>query len=236
VAAEVRCVVSPAVELARDAHPREVHVSAVDGGVARLSTQRLRAELRGLGNARYAATAMIAPTEAGCSALLTALAGAIIEREGGFVMHATAIELERSAVLFVGPSGAGKTTAARHCDGASWFARDRAAVFPTSSGWHVAGLAGGDTIDLPHSTAAVLPLASILRVRRGEARIERTRAVTALGDLRESVMASSSTPELEADRLRALVSLQATVPVGHVSIELGRPLRPALSSWLEEVS
>ncbi len=230
VAGTVRCVVTPAPELASDADEREIRCDW-SGELARISTRRVRAELRRLGTS-YAATALVAPTEAGCSALLTALSAAVIEREGGFVLHAAGVLLEGRAVLFVGPSGAGKTTASNHCHGARWLARDRASVYPTPLGWYAAGLAGGDDIDLPRAPTTLAPLAGILRIRRGESRLEPTALVTTLRNLRESVQAAETSREGETERLAGLLALAGSASVGELAFELGRPLRPLLDGWV----
>lgn len=231
VAAEVRCVVAPAPELPSDFEDREVRWQW-SGDVARVETCRVRAELRYLGPSRYAATALVLPNEPGCSALVTALSAAVIEREGGFVLHAAGVEIDGHAVLFVGPSGAGKTTASNHCGGARWIARDRAAVYPTRLGWYAAGMAGGDDIDLPKAPAPVAPLGGILRIRRGEGRLVDPGLAANLRNLRESVTAAASTADDEAARLSRLVELAATARVGELSFELGRPLSGALTAWL----
>lgn len=231
VAAEVRCVVSAAPELSLDTLDREIRWEWT-GEVARVVTCRVRAELRCLGPSRYAATAMVSPDEAGCASLMTALAAAVVEREGGFVLHAASVVIDGRAVLFVGPSGAGKTTAANHCEGARWLARDRAVVYPTPLGWYAAGMAGGDTIELPRAPAALAPLAGILRIRRGPSRLDEPALSGRLRDLRESVVSSPGSPSEENARLERLLGLASASPVGELAFELGRPLSPVLSAWL----
>lgn len=231
VAAEVRCVVSAAAELSADPRGREIHYEWAND-LARVVTSRVRAELRHLGPGRYAATAVVAPSEAGCASLTTALAGAVIEREGGFVLHASSVVIDGRALLFVGPSGAGKTTAANHCQGAQWLARDRAVVYPTPLGWYAAGMAGGDDIALPRAAVSLAPLGAILRVRRGSSRLEETALVTRLRDLRESVVSSPGSASEERARLEALVGLAGGTRVGELALELGLPLREALARWV----
>lgn len=242
VAGRVHCVVSPAPELepARraDAPPVGVGFRAVrwawQGDVAHVSTARARAELRRLGPGCYAASALVVPSDAGCSALVTALTGAVVSREGGLVLHAAGVELDGRASLFIGPSGAGKTTAANHCPGARWMARDRAAVYPTRLGWYAAGMAGGDPIELPRASARVLPLASVSRIRRATERasLRTASAAEAVRYLRESLQTSEGSPEEESAHLDRVVALHAALPLTVLETRLGE----RLTSLLEGLS
>lgn len=230
VAGEVRCVVSPAPELRQD-FTRDIDWEWSDD-VARITTLRVRAELRRLSEGRYAATALVVPGEAGCSSLVTALAAAIVAREGGAWLHAAGVEVDGRAVLFVGPSGAGKTTASNHCDGAHWLARDRAVVYPTPLGWYAAGVSGGDPIELPRAQGRVFPLGGILRVRKGgPLSIERGSLVERVRDLRESVMASRGAAEL--DTLATVMNLSESARVGCLRFALGDSLVGTIWEWME---
>lgn len=228
VAGEVHAVASPAPELA-EGFAREIKWSW-DDDVARVETGRVRAELRRLGPRRYAASSLAVPDEAGCASLATALTAAIVNREGGLVLHAAGIELDGRAVLFIGPSGAGKTTAANHSAGARWMARDRAAIYPTPLGWYAAGMAGGDTIDLPRAPARVLPLAGIYRVVQARDRVE-TKALSApdaIRYLRESVQSVAASRREERARLEAIASVSKSLPVALLHTRLGTPLADVL--------
>jgi hypothetical protein len=231
--ARVDCSVAAAPELARNrtrAIAWEWH-----GEVARLDTGGVRAEVRRLAPKRYVVSALVSPDASGCSSLCTALVGAIAHAEGGIVLHASGIDVEGSGVLFVGPSGAGKTTSANHCAGATWFARDRAVVFPTSAGWHVAAMAGGDVIDLPRSAGAVFPVGAILRVRRGaEGRpeIREDGLAAQLVTLRESLQSVPHDPSDEDGALDRLLALSREARVASVHTVLRQPLLPELHRWL----
>lgn len=229
VAGLVHCSVSSAAELADD-HRREIEWSW-DGDVAQISTGRLRAELRWLGGAHYAARAQVAPDTSGCTSLCTAIAAAVVNHRGGLVLHAAGVELDGRAVLFVGPSGAGKTTAANHCAGTRWMARDRAAIYPTPLGWYAAGMAGGDPIELPRADARVAPLAGIFRVRHAtELMIGSASGAKAIAILRESVQAPPAT--LEAELLGRIASAADEGWVGVASTVLGRDLSDELRNAL----
>ncbi len=232
VAGLVHCVVSPAPEL-ESSFTRDIRWEWT-GDIAHVETGRVRAELRQLSPGRYAATAFVVPDEAGCSSLVTALAAAVVNREGGFVLHAAGVEIDGRGILFVGPSGAGKTTAANHCQGARWIARDRAIVYPTALGWYVAGMAGGDDIDLPQVASVVLPLGAVLRVRHASARsaIDAGSLIAVLRNLRESVMAAHVTPEGERELLERLCAFASSARTGEIAVVLGEPIREVIRAWI----
>lgn len=225
VAGRVHCVVSPAPEL-DTGFAREIRWEW-NGDVAHVSTARARAELRRLGPGCYAASALVVPNDSGCSALVTALTGAVVSREGGLVLHAAGVEIDGRASLFIGPSGAGKTTAANHCQGARWMARDRAAVYPTPLGWYAAGMAGGDPIELPRAGGRVFPLGSVSRIQRAAERAALRVATTseAVRFLRESLQTSHATgAEQEAARLDTILAFHASSPLTVLETRLGEPL------------
>ena len=234
VAGRVHCVVSPAPELevtVADGFTREIRWEWT-GDVAHVTTARARAELRRLGPGCYAASALVVPSESGCSALVTALTAAVVSREGGLVLHAAGVEIDGRASLFIGPSGAGKTTAANHCQGARWMARDRAAVYPTPLGWYAAGMAGGDPIELPRAAGRVFPLASVSRIQRAAERVALREATTteAVRYLRESLQTSQAGPEEEAARLDTILAFHAGSPLTVLETRLGEPLVSTLRS------
>ena len=204
---------------------------------ARVTTSRVEALLARLSRGRYAATARIVPDGNGASSLLTSIAAAIVSREGGVVLHASGVELDGHALLFIGPSGAGKTTACNHMAGTRAFARDRAAVIPCAAsptGWAAWVMPGGDEIELEACGSVALPLAGILRVRRGEpsVRVATSSSAAALVALRESTQCGGAGALEEACRLRALGALAAGVPVGTVHSVLSAPLTDVVRGWL----
>ena len=134
---------------------------------ASIRARGAEARMRNLGGGRFAATARYSGDGDALRGLLLGLVGSILEVHGGFFMHATAIEFDGAALLFVGPSGSGKSTAADLCTGRSILAVDKAAVFPDAAGcwWaapmpeHVSG-----RLTERRSRSRRLPLKGLLRV------------------------------------------------------------------------
>lgn len=212
---------------------REIEVQW-DAETAHARTARVRAEVRCLSPGRYVAAARVAPNTNGFTSLLTLVASAVDVHRGGLLLHATGVDLDGRAILFVGPSGAGKTTSANHCRGLSWFARDRAAVYPWRGELLVTGMPGGDPIDGPRATETPRPLGAILRVhkrRGGEPRVTwAEREIERLRILRESAQMPAGTPEPEL--LARLSNLGARAHVGSLDMVLGADPIPALREAL----
>ncbi len=199
-------------------------------------TGAARASLRQLAVGEYAGSAVVGPEGFALSALVTALSGAIVYRERGIVLHASGIVRPAGAVLFIGPSGAGKTTSANLCGGSTWMARDRAAVVTSSAGTFAWGMAGGDPIELPQHDVRGVPLAAILRVAwsdgdRGPS-IERASLPHAVAVLRESMQSIAEGAGGEVRGLDTLLGLASRVPVGIIHTRLGAPLSALLDEWL----
>ena len=227
VFARVHLAVTASTELGFEQH-REV-VGAWDGDVAMVRTSRARAEIRDLGTS-FVATARVAPDANGCSNLCTAVLALIAERRGGVILHATGVDLDGEGVLFIGPSGAGKTTAANHCASGRWFARDRAIVFPVGPAWFSSALPGGGDCALARSSRSVLRLRAIYRVRQavGAPRVEEVALGDRLAVLRECQQATMATVPGERARIDALLHLASTLEVASIRTVLGAPLEAAL--------
>lgn len=141
------------------------------GGAWAASTSLFVARLVAHGGGRYGAEAWVPRGSLGAAEydLLQSLAAVVIWTEGGAVMHAAGVELDGEARLFVGPSGAGKTTACEHTDGRA-FAIDRVAlVRDADRGWYAWSIPVGplDGLTRPASGRLAAPIRSILRVRQG---------------------------------------------------------------------
>lgn len=192
---------------------------------ASISAGDVTTELVELAPGRFAASARLLPDDVSVSTFITSTTSAVVERLGGVILHATGITVGTGSVLFIGPSGAGKTTAAQHCPGASWIARDRAAVVPHGDGYVVFGMPGGDELDLPRARAAVHPLLGVARIRRDRdvPTVEALPLLDALAALRECTFAGGDEAAEEA-RLDALLALASRVRVVDLHTRLGEPL------------
>ena len=236
LAASIRCAVSgdPSLDRADEAG-RRIRWRFEDGR-AQVRSGLLAAELCRTAPGRFAASARVHPDSSGVSALVSALAGAAVFLRGGFVLHAAGVVVDGRAVLFVGPSGAGKTTAANHSAGAAWFAKDRAAVVFGPEGPVAWGMAGGDAVDLPRAPARCYPLAAVLRVRRAGApgTLEPLGLSGAVAALRESVQSGGDGAEAEASVLDAALRFAQRVPVGALHLRLGDDLTPALRAFVAQ--
>lgn len=205
---------------------------------AEVRTRDVSVALRRLGPGRYAASARVSPSSFAMSSLITAITGAIAHREGGLVLHSAGVVLDDQAVLFIGPSGAGKTTAAHHAHGTSWCAKDRSVVAPSSRGWTTWGMAGGDEIDLPRASRVGHSVGAILRVVRGagEVQVKKLPGPGAFRALRESAQASGPDVAAELALHDTIAHLADSVFVGTIELPLGANITDALRARLSEGS
>jgi hypothetical protein len=199
-----------------------------------VTSRELRAELSRVAPSRYAATARIIAGADGLSALLLGLASAIVQAEGGLNVHAAAVELDGQALLFLGPSGAGKSTAAGLCTGAKVFAYDRVAVVCRAGRLFALSLPGGNAIEGAPSDQHCLPVAALLRVRRGlqQPSLRRLGGAAALFAVRESIEISDTSTQAEEKRLGVAAQLCESAPVYEIRTVLGHPLTTFLQDGL----
>ncbi len=208
---------------------REIHVSWT-GSSAGVRTRGVDARVRAMGAGRFVASAEATDQQA----VADALTSCIVESEGGLVLHAAASRIDGHAVLFIGPSGAGKTTAAG-LTRVPWFARDRVLIARPQDQWWAWSLAGGsDEPALARADERALPLAAIYRVRRADRHPEERRIVpvdraTATFAIRESVFGSASS---ELTRLENILGLVDNIPVAMAHTHMGEDLAPAIRAHL----
>lgn len=166
---------------------------------------------------------------------VAAASSAVLLRQHGLLMHAAAVELDGQAVLFVGPSGAGKTTASCQMRGCAWLSVDRVALVPSQGRWWVWRLPWGNrhALTLAPSAAVFLPLAGILRVRQASrVSIESDSRLAATMVLRESLRTGSQSVTDEATLLQLADQLSAQYPVGKIDVSLGTDLVQNVRTWL----
>ena len=223
----VACNVTVDPSLAED--PSETREIVFSGG--RLRTKGVRARLQRLGRGGWVATARVAPQPLAIGRLLEGLSAAILEQAGGLLLHAAGVELDGLAYLFIGPSGAGKTTAAGQVFGARSFCVDRVAVAMRGDETRAFPLPGGtEPVDgAPKSPHMSLPLGGVLRIVQAQALDVRGMAPhEALMTLRESVFSADRDRTAENLRLDAVVRLVGRVPVARLETSLGAPLAQTL--------
>lgn len=243
--AEVRCGLTPARQnssLSRaKLGPRGVEWEwSGDAGQALTEHAEVRWQVDTGG--RVNAEAMLSPNPRAAESLLTALASALLHGAGGAILHAASVELACGVVAFVGRSGAGKSTACEHVNGARQFSLDRLAVVPAVSrqvghaGWMAHPLPGGTRSErgLPDSVPLGRPLRAILGVHKAASGCELSRCATdrAVAMLRAAAFHANRQPGAELELLAHLERLARELPVGNLHLSLGTSLEPILGRWL----
>jgi hypothetical protein len=207
------------------------------GVQTQVTARDVLADLTEIGHGKYAAAVRIAPSSHGASALALGVASAIVQRHGGFQLHAAAIELDGAAVLFLGPSGAGKSTAAG-LSGADVFANDRVCVAPDDAGVFWAfSLPGGDPVlGARRSAQRALPLAGCFRVRQAprstQPSLFRADGVTGLFAVRAAANNPDGGATAEDDLLRSIQRMCMHVPVFELHTVLDKPIAALLRTTL----
>ena len=201
-------------------------------GIA-IRVAELALELRACGDRCYEVDARIA-SERCIPQLVMQLAAAVIELAGGLCLHAAAVEWEGAAVLLLGPSGAGKTTASQLLGDVRCFANDRVAVWETSAGFGVWALPVGSPPLLARSACAALPLLAYLRVLQApeHCSLRRLRIGEAALYLREAIEVGVGSGFLEGQRLERVSALAVAAIGGSAGVVLSRPWANELRAFL----
>jgi hypothetical protein len=172
--------------------------------------------------------------------MLNTLVTSIAELAGGLCLHATAVAHASGAVLLLGPSGAGKTTAAELLGaGVSCLSNDRVTLVadPLEPGkFWVWSLPIGKAPTLPRCAEVSLPLAAIVRVVQAQtchiAAIREMREVEAMLQIRQAVEVSQGSEFFEPQRLLAVEALAAAAKSGVAQVALAPSWRPELENFL----
>lgn len=206
------------------------------GHASRLQAGEAAGELNKVAANRYAAHFVVPARDAeSVNAAVAAASSAILLRQGGLLIHAAAVELDGQALLFVGPSGVGKTTASSQMRSCAWLAVDRVALVAAQDRWWVWRLPWGNRqgLTLERSAAIFLPLAGILRVRQASTVfIESCSRLAATMLLRESLRTGSLSVADEEKLLQVADQLSQRHPVGIIDVALGSDLVASVRSWL----
>lgn len=227
----------------------------------RVRASQVVLDIAALGQQRYVVAARIG-TKHLFTRMLNTLVATLAELAGGLCLHATAVELRGRAVLLLGPSGAGKTTAAEllaEASGASLgdvtcLSNDRVAVVPdppsqhaarnrssdmsertSSSGYWVWSLPIGTPPALPRCAEVALPLAaSLFVVQAPESVVVASREVEAMLHLRQAVEVGIGTAFLEPQRLAAIAALASASLSGVARVALAGGWRSQLEAFLAQ--
>jgi hypothetical protein len=204
------------------------------GAGVSVCTAELALELRARGVGEFEVDARIA-SERCIAQLMVLLAASVIELAGGLCLHATAVEWDGAALLLLGPSGAGKTTASQLLGDVRCLANDRVAVWETPAGFGVWALPGGSPPLLARSPYAALPVAAFLRVLQAPERcsLRRLRMGEAALYLREAIEVGVGSGFLEGERLERVSAFACAAVGGSVSTVLGRPWARELRTFLQ---
>jgi hypothetical protein len=172
------------------------------------------------------------------AACLMLVAASVVELAGGLCLHATAVEWAGQAVLLLGPSGTGKTTAAQQLEPVRCLAYDRVTVIPNAAadgGYEIWALPIGTAPMLPLCEAVSLPLAALLRVVQARVpRLTRLRGAEATLVVREAVEVGVGSGFFEDARLAAVCGLALAANSGRAELVLGQNWRAALAEFLGE--
>jgi hypothetical protein len=193
-------------------------------------------DIAALGPRRYVASARVAHP-ALLTLMLNALVTSVAELAGGLCLHATAVAHSAGAVLLLGPSGAGKTTAAELLGAdTQYLSNDRVTLVPDpieAGKYWVWSLPIGRAPELERCSEVSLPLAALLRVRQGAvSKVAPVREVEALLQIRQAVEVSAGSEFFEPQRLDAVAALASAAKSGVAMIALSPSWRAQLDAFM----
>lgn len=200
---------------------------ALEHGEIELRAPRVQATLCRIGRDRYACSARIASDPRALTALLRSVIAVVVHAAGGVVLQAAGVVLDQRAVLYVGASGVGKSTAASLTESARMFASDHVALLPVAGAVLAYGLPGGTAAPMVSTEQVVWPLGAVLRVERADTaapQLHTLHETEAACVLREAVVAVDGSPLAERDRQRAVGSIASASAVGTLHTVLGAPV------------
>jgi hypothetical protein len=189
-----------------------------------------------LGARRFVVAARIANASQ-LTLMLNTLVASVAELAGGLCLHATAVAHALGAVLLLGPSGAGKTTAAGLLGaGVTCLSNDRVTLVadPVEAGkFWVWSLPSGQAPELERCPEVALPLVALLRVVQAAApKVAPIREVEALMQIRQAVEVGAGSDFFEPQRLQAVAALAAAAKSGVAHVALAPIWRQHLESFL----
>lgn len=156
--------------------------------------------------------------------VLTAL---LVEARGGLLLHGAGLVRDGRGLLLLGPSGTGKTTAARNAGGAQVLNDDLVLLLPEPDGtWQLHASPFTNPSQVQPAGPAAAPLAAILRLRQSpRVHLEPLSEAAALAEL----LAAVPVLVADGDRLPGLVDRLRAVLRRSPAMTLG--LRPDAGYW-----
>lgn len=134
-------------------------------------------------------------------------------QRGGVLFHGAGLQVAERGVVLFGPSGIGKSTAARNAPTAV-LNDDLVLLLPGNGGWQVGATPFTNPSQVSPTTAGRLPLAALCRlVQSPEVALEPLSGAAALAHLLACVPVLPAEPHLAADLLPRLRALLRAVPV-----------------------
>jgi hypothetical protein len=198
-------------------------------------------DIAALGPRRYVVSARIASPSL-LTLMLNTLVTSVAELAGGLCLHATAVAVAEGAVLLLGPSGAGKTTAAELLGGdVACLSNDRVTLVPdpiAAGKYWVWSLPVGKAPELERCREVSLPLVALLRVQQAserESSVAPVREVQALMQIRQAIDVSAGSEFFEPQRLTAVGALASAAKSGVAQVALSAGWRAQLLSFLAAV-
>lgn len=134
-------------------------------------------------------------------------------RRGGVLFHGAGLRVRGHGVVLFGPSGIGKSTAARNA-GDTVLNDDLVLLLPLGGRWQVCATPFTNPTQVPPSAGDRLPLAAMCRlVQSPQVALEPLTGAAALAHLLAGVPVLPAEPHLAADLLPRLRSLLRSVPL-----------------------
>jgi hypothetical protein len=145
---------------------------------------------------------------------------------GGLLVHAAALASAGRAFLFLGPSGAGKTTVARNAAGRAVLNDDLALLWPAAGGWDVFATPFSNPTQVPPAGPASARLAALLHLVQAP-----ELARTPLAPARAVAALAARAPIVGTDPARGIALLHRARTICAIVPSATLQLRPDPDFW-----
>lgn len=163
--------------------------------------------------------------------VLTAL---LVEARGGLLLHGAGLVRGHAGLLLLGPSGTGKTTAARNAAGARVLNDDLVLLLPgTDGGWQLHASPFSNPSQVPPAGPGHAPLTAILRLRQAPvARLRPLSAAVALAELLAAVPVLVADPGRLPGLTRRLSTVLDRTPAAQLDLRADPSYWAQVDPWL----